>query len=170
MDIWKIPKETRTCIVRVIVNPSHPQKYTFIRNRNGNCTLQINIQDPIYDLEYMAQLISDDLIMKTRYNVQFNFSSTPASVRENTVFREKITKLLKPTKTKHTPQGLDPNVLAELIQLHIKNYPRHPDMKKYYLPKQMNKIWNYVKSTANDPNITKETAIEVVKIILSYES
>lgn len=169
MDLWKIPKETKTCVVRVVVNPSQPQKYTFSRNKNGNAMLQINIQDPNYDLEYMIQVIRDDLIMKTRYNVQFNFSSTPNSVRENTRFREKITKLLRPSMKKYHPNNLEINALVELVQLHMKNYPQHPDMKKYYLPKQTDKIWNYIKSTANDPNITKEVSVEVAKRILDSE-
>jgi len=169
MEFFKTPIEKHTCNIRVIVNPGQPQLYRIQRYLNGNMAIYFNIQNPDYDLDLMIRLLEDDFIFKTRYNVIFNWSNTPSNVIDNMRFREKITKLLKPNKSKNAPRvSTDLNTMVECVWLHMCNHQNHPDMKKYYLPKQLLKIQNYIKTILNK-QIPKETVMEIAKKIIEKD-
>lgn len=163
MNFFETKKENNKCMVRVIVNPSQPQKYTITRFLNGDMSVVINIQNVDYDIDYMAQMIQDDIIIKRKYEVRFNFSSTPSQIRENLKFQEKMLSIFQLTKPKFKPITKDIETIVEIVRLHTANYGNAPDMKKYYLPKQMHKIRNYIRTVVNNPNLSSDDTAMIAR-------
>jgi len=156
MDSFEPKKVNNKCIVRIIVNPSQPQKYTISRFLNGDMSVVLNVQNVDYDIDYMAQMIHDDIVVKRKYDVRFNFSSTPAQIRENLKFREKMLSIFQLTKPKFKPITKDIETIVEIVRLHSAIHGNAPDMKKYYLPKQMHKIRNYIRNVVNNINLSTD--------------
>jgi hypothetical protein len=152
------------CTVRIIVNHTLSDRYTFHINADTqDLDLCIQVKSPIV-LDTVVKQISDNIRIKHRYRVIFNFKSAPVCVRNNTKFRHLIQKMFQvPAGVVTGTETQDLTTMAECIQNHVSVYGHCPKFN-IRTPKNLERIQNYISSVLNN-NISQDTATQIADIL-----
>lgn len=164
-------KHLDICQVRVCINNGLPRKYSIVRNFDKKqliVTIQATNQND--DLKYIVSCIKDELIIRKRYRVVFNFKSAPNAVRQNVEFREAIIKIFQMKEEIADSNCSDIDTLAEILVLHIKQYGANPNISEYYHPHKKVKILNYMKNVLGMPTLSQEDSTLIAQKMLEIES
>jgi hypothetical protein len=148
-------------VIKVVHN-SGQQRYYEMELKEKNIHICVHVQVVPADLDYMANLIHNELVFKKKYtSITFNYKSVSDMVRNYYPFREKMIKMLQ----KKDPDT-DFDALLEIVRIHMQK-GKHPNFHAYEDPKKFKKIANYINSVTG-LKVSNSVVQEICKKIITF--